>query len=101
MKACRTPLSFLMTHNFGSGARGAFRVGVSHGVYYPGCCWALIAVLFVVGLMNLAWMAAIAIVFLAERNWRRGVGLTYVVGAAVSLFGIAVLVQPALLSTVT
>lgn len=100
LKACRTPLSFLMTHNFGSGARGAFKVGVSHGLYCLGCCWALMAVLFVVGLMNLAWMAAIAVVFLAEKNWRRGVQLTYVIGAAVSLLGIAVLVHPTLLRTV-
>jgi len=100
LKACRSPLSFLMTHNFGSGARGAFKVGVSHGLYCLGCCWALMAVLFVVGLMNLAWMAAIAVVFIAEKNWRRGVGLTYIVGATVSLLGLAVLVHPTLLRTV-
>jgi len=100
LRACRSPLSFLMTHNFGSGARGAFRVGVSHGLYCLGCCWALMAVLFVVGLMNLAWMAGIAVVFLAEKNWRRGVGLTYVVGAAVAVLGVAVLVHPTLLTTV-
>jgi predicted metal-binding membrane protein len=100
LKACRSPLSFLMTHDFGSGLRGAFRVGVSHGLYCLGCCWALMAVLFVVGLMNLAWMAGVAIVFLAEKNWRRGVGLTYVVGAAVALLGIAIIVHPALLTTV-
>jgi predicted metal-binding membrane protein len=101
LKACRSPLSFLMTHDFGSGARGAFRVGVSHGLYCLGCCWALMAVLFVVGLMNLAWMAGIAVVFLAEKNWRRGVGLTYVVGVAVALLGVAVLVHPAWLTTVS
>src|SRR5205823_2441919 len=78
LKACRSPLSFLMTHDFGSGPRRAFRVGVSHGAYCLGCCWALMAVLFVVGLMNLAWMAGIAIIFLAEKNWHRGVGLMYV-----------------------
>jgi predicted metal-binding membrane protein len=59
------------------------------------------AVLFVVGLMNLAWMAAIAVVFLAEKNWRHGVGLTKVAGAAVVLFGAAVLIHPSLLSSVT
>lgn len=100
LKACRTPLSFVMTHDFGSGARGAVRAGVSHGLYCLGCCWALMAVLFVVGLMNLVWMAAIAVVFLAEKNWRRGVGLTKVVGVAVVVFGIAVLVDPSLLDSV-
>ena len=58
------------------------------------------AVLFVVGLMNLAWMAGIAIVFLAEKNWRHGVGLTYVVGVAVTGLGIAILIHPSLLTTV-
>jgi predicted metal-binding membrane protein len=100
LKACRSPLSFLMTHDFGSGSAGAFKVGVSHGLYCLGCCWALMAVLFVVGLMNLAWMAAIAVVFLAEKNWRHGVGLTYIVGIGVTALGIAVLVHPALLTTV-
>jgi predicted metal-binding membrane protein len=100
LRACRTPLNFLMTHQFGGGPTGAFRVGLSHGLYCLGCCWALMAVLFVVGLMNLAWMAAIAVVFLAEKNWRHGVGLTKVVGTAVVGFGVAVLIHPALLDSV-
>ncbi len=65
LKHCRTPLSFLMTHDFGGGARSAFKAGLNHGAYCLGCCWALMAVLVVVGLMNLVWMAGIAIVFLA------------------------------------
>ena len=100
LKACRSPLSFLMTHDFGSGARGAFRTGVSHGFYCLGCCWALMAVLFVVGLMNLIWMAGIAIVFLAEKNWRNGVAMTYIVGAAVTILGLAIVIHPAWLSSV-
>jgi predicted metal-binding membrane protein len=100
-KACRTPLSFVMTHDFGVGARGAIRAGVSHGLYCLGCCWALMVVLFVVGLMNLVWMAAIAVVFLAEKNWRHGAWLTRVVGVAVAAFGVAVLVDPSLLGSVS
>jgi predicted metal-binding membrane protein len=100
LRACRTPLTFLVTHDFGSGPLGALRVGMSHGLYCLGCCWALMAVLFVVGLMNLAWMAAIAVVFLAEKNWRHGVGLTKVVGICVLAFGVAVLVHPTLLDSV-
>ena len=97
VRACRSPLTFLATHDFGRGAAGAFLAGGSHGLYCIGCCWALMAVLFVVGLMNLAWMAAIAVIFLAEKNWRHGVGLTKVVGTAVIGFGVAVLIHPALL----
>lgn len=98
LKACRTPLSFLMTHDFGTGMRGAARAGISHGLYCLGCCWALMAVLFVVGLMNLAWMAVITVVFLAEKNWRHGVGLTQVVGAGLVTVGVAVLLSPSLLA---
>jgi len=99
LRACRTPLSFLMTHDFGRGWSGAFRVGMSHGLYCLGCCWALMAVLFVVGLMNLAWMAVIAVIFIAEKNWSHGVALTRVVGSVALAFGVAVIVDPALLNT--
>ena len=100
-RACRTPLTFLATHDFGRGARGSFRTGVSHGLYCLGCCWALMAVLFVVGLMNLAWMAGIAVVFLAEKHWRRGAGLAKVVGVGLTVLGVAVLAHPDLLRTVS
>lgn len=73
------------------------KVGLSHGLYCVGCCWALMAVLFVMGLMNLVWMAAIATVFLAEKNWRHGVGLTRVVGCMVIVFGVTAVVYPSLL----
>jgi predicted metal-binding membrane protein len=99
-KACRTPLTFLATHDFGRGAPGAVRAGISHGLYCLGCCWALMAVLFVVGLMNLAWMAGIAVVFLAEKNCRHGPALSKVAGLAVIVFGILVIAHPALLTSV-
>ena len=101
LKACRSPLTFLATHNFGHGAIGTLRAGISHGAYCLGCCWALMSVLFVVGLMNLAWMAVIAVVFLAEKNWKYGVQLTKVVGTLTLAFGIAVLIHPDLLASVT
>lgn len=97
-RACRSPMTFLATHDFGSGLTGTARVGAVHGLYCLGCCWALMAVLFVVGLMNLAWMAAIAVVFLVEKNWRHGLLLSRVVGTGVAAFGVVVLVQPALLT---
>lgn len=58
------------------------------------------AVLFVIGLMNLVWMAGIVVVFLAEKHWRHGLALARVAGTAVALFGVAVLVHPALLGVV-
>lgn len=98
LRACRSPMTFLATHRFDGGYRGAFQAGVSHGLYCAGCCWALMAVLFVVGLMNLAWMAVIAVVFLAEKNWRHGVVLTKVVGTSVLALGLVVVAHPPVLA---
>jgi predicted metal-binding membrane protein len=101
LKACRSPMTFLMTHDFGGGSRSAFKSGVTHGAYCLGCCWALMVVLVVVGLMNLVWMAGIALIFLAEKNWKHAVGLTKVVGSALIALGIAVIVSPGILPNVS
>ena len=98
LKACRSPLHFIMTHDFGRGARGAAQAGATHGAWCVGCCWALMTVLVVVGLMNLVWMAALSVVFLLEKNWKHGVGLTRVAGTVVILLGIVVFAQPTVLS---
>jgi len=63
---CQSPLGFLMSH-WREGTAGALRMGISHGLYCVGCCWALMCVLFVVGVMNLAWVAALAIFVLLEK----------------------------------
>ena len=94
LKACRSPLTFLSTHDFGRGLRGTVRAGVSHGAYCLGCCWALMAVLFTVGLMNLTWMGVLAVVFLAEKNWKHGVALTRGVGIGVAILGLVILLNP-------
>lgn len=98
LRACRHPIGFVLTHNFGEGARGAFRSGASHGLYCLGCCWALMTVLVMVGLMNLGMMALMSIIFLAEKNWRYGVELSRVAGTLVVLLGIAIIAAPDLLS---
>ena len=94
---CRSPLGFVLTHDFGGGSPAAARAGTSHGLYCLGCCWALMAVL---GLMNLAWMAAFAVVFFLEKNWSRGVMLSRIVGAACVVLGLAVIVQPGVITIV-
>jgi predicted metal-binding membrane protein len=99
-RACRSPLTFLATHNFGSGPLGALRTGLSHGLYCLGCCWALMAVLLVVGLMNLTWMAGVAVIFLAEKHWRRGALLASAVGVVLVCLGLGVLAHPPLLAAV-
>lgn len=100
LRACRSPVEFLLTHDFGSGARGALRAGVSHGWFCLGCCWALMAVLAVVGFMNLVWMAALTLLLLAEKTWRRGDRLTRPVGWGLIGLGLAVAVWPELLPQV-
>lgn len=98
--ACRSPLGFVRRHG-GPGTRGALGGGARYGMYCVGSCWALMAVLAVVGLMNLAWMAAIALVFLAEKNWRHGVLLSRVAGAALVALGVSVAALPSLLSVIS
>lgn len=97
LRTCRTPLGFILSHDFRGGSPGAFRTGLAHGAFCLGCCWALMAILVVVGLMNLAWMAALSAVFLLEKNWRRGVGLSRIVGVSLVLLGAVVIVRPELL----
>ncbi len=98
LRACRSPLSFVLSHDFGGGAPAAARAGMSHGLYCLGCCWALMAVLAVLGLMNIAWMAVFAVVFFLEKSWRQGVMLSRVAGAACVVLGATVLIRPEVLS---
>jgi predicted metal-binding membrane protein len=92
LRACRSPLGFVMHHNFDSGAVGGLLAGASHGAFCLGCCWALMAVLTVAGLMSLPWMAVLAVLILAEKNWSHGLGLSRVAGVGMVLSGILVAV---------
>ena len=73
------------------------RVGLHHGVTCVGCCWGLMIVLVAVGVMNIAAMAAIAIVIFVEKLWRYGAGFGRVVGVALIVTGVAALWYPWLL----
>jgi predicted metal-binding membrane protein len=68
---CRSPLSFLLT-DWREGKAGAFAMGVKHGAYCTGCCWFLMALLFVTGVMNMWWVAIIAVFVLLEKALPRG-----------------------------
>ena len=92
LRACRSPVGFVMTHDFATGARGGLLAGASHGTFCLGCCWALMAVLTVAGLMSLPWMAGLAALILAEKNWRYGQGLARVAGLGMVIGGILVAV---------
>jgi predicted metal-binding membrane protein len=66
LKRCQSPIGFLLS-NWREGKQGALELGLRHGVYCLGCCWALMLVLFVVGVMNLAWVAALTVFVLVEK----------------------------------
>jgi len=88
LRRCRTPIGFLVAE-WRDGARGGLIMGVHHGAYCLGCCWALMAVLFVVGTMHLVWMAGIAAFVLAEKIAPRVLRVRF--AAAVALVGWGVL----------
>src|SRR5437762_1262835 len=98
LRTCRTPLSFILGHDFGSGPASAVRTGAVHGLYCLGCCWALMAILAVLGLMNIAWMAVFAAIFFIEKNVRFGDLLPRAVGLASIVGGLAIAAWPVYLA---
>jgi len=78
---CRSPLGFLMT-NWREGKLGALQMGARHGAYCLGCCWALMCVLFVVGVMNLVWVMALTAFVLLEKIGPAGALVPRVAGTA-------------------
>jgi predicted metal-binding membrane protein len=71
LSQCRSPLSFLMT-DWREGKLGALKMGLSHGLHCAGCCWFLMVLLFVAGVMNLWWIAAITFLVLLEKVVPKG-----------------------------
>ncbi len=66
LRHCRSPFSFLLGH-WRAGHSGALRMGLIHGAYCVGCCWVLMALLFVGGIMNIVWIAGLALIVLVEK----------------------------------
>jgi predicted metal-binding membrane protein len=89
---CRSPLGFL-TREWREGARGALLMGLRHGSYCVGCCWVLMTLLFVAGVMNLLWVAAIAAFVLTEKVLPRGDLVGRVAGGVLTLAGLVLLGQ--------
>jgi predicted metal-binding membrane protein len=88
---CRAPASFLARH-WRPHASGALRLGARHGVYCVGCCWMLMTLLFVGGVMNLVWIAALTTMVLIERILPRGQWIGRSAGVALAGWGVATLV---------
>ncbi len=77
--------------NWRSGKSGAIRMGAGHGLYCLGCCWALMAVLFVVGVMNLFWVAVLTIIVLFEKMGPAAAVVAKIVGVAMIVQGVFVI----------
>lgn len=90
LRHCRTPLGFLMAE-WREGTRGAFAMGLRHGLYCAGCCWALMLLLFVAGVMNPVWIAVLAVAVALEKWPLLPAWLTWAYAAALLLAGAAVL----------
>ena len=85
---CRTPIGYFLTR-WRNGPMGAFQMGLHHGLFCVGCCWALMLTAFAVGVMNAWWMAVLALLSLVEQVapqghlLRRTVGILFVAGALI------------------
>jgi predicted metal-binding membrane protein len=90
LRYCSSPLAFIMAH-WRPGTAGAFSMGLRHGTYCLGCCWLIMLLLFVGGIMNFAWIAGIALFVLVEkvapagRRIGQGAGVLLVVWGVVTL----------------
>ena len=97
LRACQTPADFLVRHWRG-GTLGPLRLGIDHGLYCLGCCWALMAVLVAAGGMGLAWVALIALIVLIEKLVPRAVWFSRAVGVAFVLGALVVMLRPELVT---
>ena len=89
LSQCQAPIVFLQRHGgFRRDPAGAVGLGLRHGLYCIGCCWALMTLLFVGGIMNVLWIAAIAIFVLAEKVIPTGRVLSRVAGSLLAAFGL-------------
>ncbi len=95
LRACRSPLGFLI-NDWRDGLWGAWHMGIRHGLYCLGCCWALMALLFVGGVMNLLWIAALAGFVAIEKLAPKGEVVAQVLGGVMIGVGVVILVLDSL-----
>ena len=91
---CRSPLGLLLHYGSYRGKTRDLRVGVHHGGYCLGCCWALMVILIAVGVMNIAAMVGLAAVVLVEKTWRWGPAAGRVAGVAALALAVATIWFP-------
>jgi predicted metal-binding membrane protein len=88
LKHCRSPLGFFLS-NWRSGPGGAYRMGLGHGLYCVACCWALMALSFGLGVMNLLWMVALTLILCIEKIAPGGQTLSRLFGLALIAWGLS------------
>jgi predicted metal-binding membrane protein len=93
LSKCRNPLEFFVTR-WRPGTGGAFRMGAEHGLFCVGCCWMLMLLLFVAGVMNLVWVALIAAFVFVEKLLPAGKFTSGLGSAALILSGVFLLIKP-------
>jgi predicted metal-binding membrane protein len=84
---CRSPISFLL-NEWRDGNRGALLMGLRHGLFCTGCCWLLMLVLFVVGVMNLLWITLLTAYVLLEKFLPKAPWVSHVTGLALVVWGV-------------
>jgi predicted metal-binding membrane protein len=92
LRYCRTPISFIHQH-WKEGKRGAFRMGLQNGVYCLGCCWVLMILLFVSGIMNILWIAVLTLFVVIEKILPSAKVVSSIAGILLITFGIIILLQ--------
>jgi predicted metal-binding membrane protein len=91
LRQCRSPFPFFFT-NWATTPRGVFKLGLRQGLFCFGCCWAMMVVMFAVGVMNVVWMAALGIVMTLEKIGT-GKRFTYAIGVVSIAAGLAFVVS--------
>jgi predicted metal-binding membrane protein len=93
LNKCRSPMSFIL-NSWRDGYGGTFRMGIEHGAYCLGCCWLLFAILFPLGMMNIAVLALITLLIFAEKSTPIGRQVASVAAVALILYGTVVVFVP-------
>lgn len=92
LQYCRTPVDFIH-RNWKEGKVGALKMGMENGMYCLGCCWVLMVLLFVSGIMNLLWIALIALFVLIEKVLSRLKLVSFIAGAVLIIYGVVFLIK--------
>src|SRR5919201_4539568 len=98
LSKCRAPMAFIIT-SWRTGYGGALRMGLEHGLYCLGCCWLFFVIVFPLGMINVAILAAIVLVIFAEKSLPIGRRATQLAAIALVAYGILVMLVPEALPT--